>query len=302
MGADAPMVVRSPALVDAGDDRAGDGAEGLALGLSGPPTAYVASLPAPALRRHIARYWVLRGDFEHEQTIALLPDGGVHVVVHRGLPVRSENYGDPFDGHGPHLVGAMLRTDRQVLGGEQHIVGVTFRPGAFACFHRWDTLACAANRVQPFDRGFPLERVLRATQIAEVAGWLDAFYLERFAPSRASLGTIVEDIQRRGGQVRIDELMRRHAITGRSLERHFSQQVGIAPKPFIDLTRFAHAVAAVVRDRGRRTLTELALDCGYCDGAHLTNAFKRFTGQPPSRFILSDLSKSTSPLPDSVGA
>lgn len=264
--------------------------------------SYVATLPAPQLRRHIARYWMLSNNFVREEAISLLPDGGVHIVFHRGELVRSANYGDVFESGGLYLVGAMLSTDRQVLQGEQHVVGVTFEPGAFACFHRWDSLVCAANRVQGFDGEFPVDRVLRATNIAAVARWLDAFYLGRFTPSRASLGAVLADIRRRGGQVRIDDLIRRHAMTGRSLERRFAEQVGVTPKEFIDLTRFSHAVTTLERDRGRRTLTQLALDCGYYDSAHLTNTFKRFTGQPPSRLILSDLSKSASSVAANVGA
>ncbi len=264
--------------------------------------SYTAALPAPALRGHISRYWMLRGTFAREEAMTLLPDGGVHVVLNLGERVRSERYGDVMDGEGAHLVGPMLRSDRQSLLGEHHIVGVTFSPGAFSCFHDWDPMTCATNRVQGFEGAFSAGVARGFTDIAELARYLDSFYLDRFAPARASLVTVIADIEGRGGRLRIDELLRRHAITGRSLERQFARVVGMTPKEFVDLTRFKHALATMERARGRRTLTGIAHACGYYDGAHLANAFTRFTGRPPSRFVLSDLSKSASAGLDIVGS
>jgi transcriptional regulator GlxA family with amidase domain len=106
------------------------------------------------------------------------------------------------------------------------------------------------------------------------------------------LVNLLTDIEARGGNVRIDALLKGHGMTGRSLERYFEQQIGITPKELIDLTRFKHALAIVERCRERRSLMEIAWECGYYDNAHLTRQFKRFMGEAPSRIILSDLSKS----------
>lgn len=263
--------------------------------------SYSVALPAPALRRHIARYWMLRGNFQREESLTLLPESNVHVVRNFGECVRSDGYGNFFENERAHLVGAMLRADRQILLGEHRVVGVTFRAGSFLCFHPWDPLTSATNQVQCLNGAWPADAVRGITNIAELGRYLDAFYLERFAPERASLVDVLADIENRRGQVRIDELLRRHAITGRSLERRFAHEVGTTPKELIDLTRFQHALQALGHAR-RRTLTAIAQDCGYYDGAHLTNAFKRFTGEPPSRFVLSDLSKSASVGVDTVDA
>jgi transcriptional regulator GlxA family with amidase domain len=97
--------------------------------------------------------------------------------------------------------------------------------------------------------------------------------------------------------VRLDALAKRHATTGRQLERRFERWLGMTPKQFFDLTRFRHAHSLIEHAPSRRSLAELALDAGYCDQAHLNRHFKRFTGKPPTRLILSDLSKSAHDWP-----
>lgn len=243
-------------------------------------------LPAPALRSYIARYWSLRGSFSRDEAIVLPPDGGVHLLMVCGEPVRSHRFATSYNGDRIHLVGAMLRADQQVLSGEQHLIGVSFAPAGFTSFHRHDAMHGVSDRVQPFDERLPIDP---RKSLAELAPILDRHWLERLAP-RTNLIKVIADIEASGGRVRVDALMRRHAMTGRTLERHFARDVGITPKQLIDLTRFRSALRAV-QNRGCRSLTELALDHGYYDNAHLTREFHRFMGEAPTRILLSDLSK-----------
>lgn len=144
-----------------------------------------------------------------------------------------------------------------------------------------------SERVQPFEARLPIDPRRSLTELAPI---LDRYWLERRRPPRTNLARVISDIEASGGRVRIDTLLRRHAMTGRTLERHFAREVGITPKELIALTRFRNALRAV-ENRGCRSLTELALEHGYYDHAHLTREFQRFMGAAPSRIILSDLSK-----------
>lgn len=235
----------------------------------------------------------MRADFTQPERLVLLPDTGVHLLYVLGDPVRSGRFAKTFGRDRVHLVGAMLHADEQVLLGEQDMIGVTFRPAGFPCLYRWDPLSVASDRVLPFDRTLPLQVDAKRT-LAELAPHLDRHFMERLTPASSNLLRVIADIEACGGDVRIDALLKRHATTGRSLERHFARDVGITPKELIDVTRFRRALGVIERDRGRRSLMEIAWDCGYYDNAHLTREFKRFTDQVPSRITLSDLSKSAS--------
>ena len=66
------------------------------------------------------------------------------------------------------------------------------------------------------------------------------------------------------------------------LSRTFHRTVGLSLRRYIARLRTgaaAHALAG-----GARGLTELALDLGYADHSHFTNAFRNEWGLPPSRF------------------
>lgn len=144
-----------------------------------------------------------------------------------------------------------------------------------------------SDGVSPFEERLPIDP---QKSLAELAPILDRHWLERFAPPTTNVLAVAADIEACGGRIRIDALLRRHAVTGRTLERHFARDVGITPKELLDLTRFRRVMRAVDQ-RGSQGLTELALAYGYYDHAHLTRDFRRFMGVAPSRLLLSDLSK-----------
>ena len=66
------------------------------------------------------------------------------------------------------------------------------------------------------------------------------------------------------------------------LSHVFRQTAGLSLRRYLQQLR-----ARIAADRlagGARDLTELALDLGYSDHSHFTNAFRREWGAPPSRF------------------
>lgn len=126
--------------------------------------------------------------------------------------------------------------------------------------------------------------------------YIDQFYLECLSSPRNSLLTVVKDIENLGGQVKIETLAKRHCISERQLERRFNEQIGISPKEFINLARFRQAFVKIQmggtpQNQHKRSLADIAWECGYYDHAHLTNDFKRYAGSAPTELILSDFSK-----------
>jgi AraC-like DNA-binding protein len=71
-------------------------------------------------------------------------------------------------------------------------------------------------------------------------------------------------------------------------ERHFAvqfrEQVGVAPKAFARILRFARAVRLLTSDRAP-DLADLALACGYYDQAHFARDFRAFAGTTPTALL-----------------
>lgn len=245
-------------------------------------------LPDPALRPFIRQYWLIKGRNEQQGPIELLPDGGVSLVLNLGDGIDSSRFGRRWSQGGALIVGAQTLGDTQKLIGESCLFGITFKPGGFTYFHRYDPLDRMADEVQPFDPSlFPdVDRILR-----HPSTYVDRFYMDRIKHPRYALIPVVDDIERNKGRVRMDDLMHRHCTTARQLERQFKQQIGISPKEYIGITRFNHAFGTVSQRDGARSLMDIAWDCGYYDHAHMTADFKRRMGRPPSDFLLSYSSK-----------
>jgi AraC-like DNA-binding protein len=71
----------------------------------------------------------------------------------------------------------------------------------------------------------------------------------------------------------------------RQFERNFLVRIGIAPKLFIRIVRFEHAMRVKNAD-GNKSWSAIAFECGYTDSSHLLREFKEFAEFPPSKFYL----------------
>lgn len=255
---------------------------------------YLIFPPAPPLRPYIDMYWLLTGYRAEKEVVTLMPDGGITLALNLGESIRSKHYDGPIRNEGIYLVGTMLQSDEQELHGQSRLLGIQFRPGAFTHFYRYEPMRRLANRVQEFERKmFPdLQKTTRY-----FVPYLDQFYLDRLSPPKHSLMALVADIERDGGQIKTGALAKRNFITERQMERQFHQQIGVSPKEFINLTRFRHTFEKIQHNQNRRSLSDIAWECGYYDHAHLTNDFKRYAGATPTALILSDFSKTLASPP-----
>jgi AraC family transcriptional regulator len=80
----------------------------------------------------------------------------------------------------------------------------------------------------------------------------------------------------------LDELARTLGCSPFHLSRTFSRVAGVPLRRHLDRLRLRLALERLAR--GAADLTDLALDLGYADHSHFTNAFRREFGAPPSAF------------------
>ena len=75
----------------------------------------------------------------------------------------------------------------------------------------------------------------------------------------------------------------------RQFERSFITRVGISPKMFIRIVRFEYTMKIKNADNNK-SWSQIAMECGYTDSAHILKEFKAFAEFPPSEFFLSPTS------------
>lgn len=77
----------------------------------------------------------------------------------------------------------------------------------------------------------------------------------------------------------VAEIARRIGHSKRQLERHFQAALGTSPQSaFLDM-RLSLAHHLIVT--GERPISQIALECGFCDSSHLSRMFRRRYGQTP---------------------
>ncbi|MDB5280637.1 MAG: AraC family transcriptional regulator [Ferruginibacter sp.] len=89
------------------------------------------------------------------------------------------------------------------------------------------------------------------------------------------------------GLIKIDQLASHACLSARQFERVFQQRIGLPPKLFSRLVRFAQAWIIKEQQPGISWI-KIAHDCGYFDQMHLIRDFQEFAGVNPSH-IESDI-------------
>ena len=79
----------------------------------------------------------------------------------------------------------------------------------------------------------------------------------------------------------IEVIARRVNISRRQLDRVFAQELGQPPQMFYRNLRLEFARHLLTH--GRRSVTGVAMECGFADAAHFSRLFKAAYGLPPSR-------------------
>jgi len=113
-----------------------------------------------------------------------------------------------------------------------------------------------------------------------LAPLLDDYLSAKKINTRHDFSSIYKVIYASKGQIAVEALAKECHMSKRTMERVFSENVGIPPKEFILIVRFQEVLR---RLRARReSLLRIAFELGYHDHAHLTNAFKKYAGILPS--------------------
>lgn len=241
--------------------------------------------PAPVLRPYVDGYGILSGNIPAAETITLLPDGGIHLVLNMGEPIQSLTSRSSLPPEEVFLVGTLLRCEVQQLHGEVRLFIIRFHPGGFTHFFDAGMLNGLHNRFDCFDRRhFPEIRNV----LFDFPRAVDWFLLSRMAAPRNPLREVAKHIEARMGRVPLEALARRHGYSERTLEREFRKQLGVTPVEFINLNRFRQALRRIQAPGFAEKLSDIAFDCGYYDQAHMAREFRRFAGVPPSDLILSE--------------
>jgi AraC-like DNA-binding protein len=235
--------------------------------------------PSPDLEPYVEHYWSVAWDLRGmaPERAETLPHPSVHMIFERSV--------------GGRITGVMRGKFSRVLEGEGGVLAAKFTPAGFYPFVGVPISTFADTTVGIGGvfgaRGDALEQaVLAETDDASRIAVVEAFLRERrpAADETAALMTeMVYDVARDRGIVSVDDLVARHRMNKRTLQRLFAKYVGVSPKWVIQRYRLHEAAARLAADPSIAQ-SALATDLGYSDQAHFIRDFKALVGTSPAAY------------------
>lgn len=235
--------------------------------------------PCAALSPFIHAFWELKGDKNDSQWERNFPDGCSGLVINLGESCKTDNGTHAMEYGKTYAVGAMTSFNESFIENGTHLLGVCLKPAAFSNFYHYAPQNELINSTVEFDRAlsFNTEKISENPM-----AYLNQFYSNRIGKTDA-IQAVITDIHQAKGQTGIYEIARRNCTTIRQLERKFKTHVGITPKEYSNIVRFQHALSIIKNPGQKRSLLEIAFECGFYDHSHLSNEIKRNTGLAPSQ-------------------
>ena len=226
--------------------------------------SYTEYLPHPALQSYIDAYWTVRisGEakpWEHR----VLPDCCTDIIFQQSESV---------------LVGTMTTFKDTIQLPGSLSIGIRFKPGAISAFYTLN-LNEVTNLAVPYQDKQLAEIIKRGKDLPRQ---LDYYFLDKLNIQHPPIASVMQDIYAYKGQLSVADLISKHAMSERKLERLFKQHAGVSVKGMIKLVRFTNVLSAI-QNKSTANLTHIAYDAGYYDQAHLCNEIKSYTGLTPAQ-------------------
>jgi AraC-like DNA-binding protein len=184
------------------------------------------------------------------------------------------------------------------LGHHHLVIKVGFQPGGLyrflgipmselLCQEAFDGVDLLGNEINEVN-----DQLQEALSFPEMKMIIETYLLKHLDRLKETLpiDDILPLLIKEGGLVKIDQLASLACLSIRQFERVFQQRIGLPPKTFSRLVRFARAWI-IKEQQPDISWIKIAHECGYFDQMHLIRDFQEFAGVNPSS-IESELLKS----------
>jgi len=234
-------------------------------------------LPAEDIGFFVERYWLIRWDLRTPYVQETLPHPCVNFVLEAGQT---------------GIFGIETGKFSRKLEGKGRVFGIKFRPGGFYPFIQ-SSIARLTNHLLTVLEVFGVdgealaEEVLSAPEDETQIQRVEAFLRQHLPPQDENITLINQIIAQIGEDrsiTRVDDLLPKVYLTKRTLQRLFSQYVGVSPKWVIQRYRL-HEAAEQVIQQPAPAWADIATALGYFDQAHFIKDFKAIIGATPSEYV-----------------
>ena len=172
-----------------------------------------------------------------------------------------------------------LQSKKFTYSNEMILFGIRFQPAGYSQLEalnhpltQIDNLSCISKQVTQCNNLLDFKKAL--------APYFD------FTFSRDHIADFTHAfIQRLAERQTLMDALDETPLSQRQLERHIKQQCGITPKHLARIYRVRQAMTAIKMDTSK-SMTQIALECGYCDQSHFTREFRGIMRITPAKYRL----------------
>ena len=250
--------------------------------------------PSPGLAPYIKSYWMLNGCMHKDKVYhqRIVPNGFIELIFYyhdlpeylrRKSTIKSKAV----------LSGQQDEYYDIAVSGNMQLFSIIFKPQSARLF-----FGIPASEL--YNQSIPAEYIFKdaidkiteklnqSKDVQSKVQIVEAFLLKQIVRNRDfQLNRITDsvgEINVAKGIKNIETLASRACLSRKQFERTFSDFVGIAPKKFLRVIRFQHAIYKQ-QIKSIESLSQLAHECGYYDQSHMINDFKRLTGLTPNQYF-----------------
>lgn len=255
---------------------------------------YLTFPPPAALAGYVRFFWVLESDVAPGETYLhrSMADGCAEIIFHylgRFDELLHDNRFQKSFSSGIH--GQSQQCSRFAIDRRFGIFGVYLYPFAIPALFGIPASEIS-NQMADLEtllsqEGKDLEEQVVLAKSDDARIYLLSCFLEKRLKNRQEIqnGVIpaIHEIIRTRGILPVKEMAEKHFLSVRQFERKFKETAGFSPKLYSRIIRFQSAIKEYPLQQ--KSLTEIALSCGYYDQSHFIHDFKQFSGHHPKTFF-----------------
>lgn len=249
--------------------------------------------PNYELRNHIDCVWFEDFTQQYNQvgnTHLVIPDNTIELIFTEHSFERS--FGNKKIEIGSHLAG-LKTTPQQIKVNGPALLAIRFKPEGLYPFIKEGTSDLIDQAVHP-EIIFGKEILYLQEQIEEeksevekirlVNAFLSAKLVASSKKTDPYFHLFLKRIRSSKGQLSLKEMSKELTISPKTLQRKFSEYIGITPKKYSRLVRLTEAVKSFERN-STQPFSKLAHQFGFTDQMHFIKEVKAFTGKTPTEYF-----------------
>ncbi len=254
---------------------------------------YERIIPPPSLASLIECYWVIENDSPTIQQQKIIPDGFPEIIFHYRAPYRINISGN-WENQSQQLLAGQIRNHFLLENtGVSGMIGIKFKPYALSELFYLEMSEFTDKVVNLLDvlpeefEGIYSKMVSNSSYTFKVEV-LNSF-LESYLHSMSKSDKIEQAVNlifETKATLTISEIAKKINISERQLERLFKRYIGLSPKFYCRIIRFAYIFELVQKENIE--WSELAQHTGFYDQSHFIKNFKEFTGEDPTKYFFNE--------------